>query len=812
MRSPTRVIAIVLTLSGVLTGCAAASDDAPPADAVGADSLGSDTTADSAGEADIVTAEDTTECVAGEPGCGEAPRAGSLRLVAGDSDGGFADGVGPLARFSGPTALCLEGDALYAADTFNATLRRVDLGTGTVTTVAGSAGQPDFTDAAGPDARFTSPRGLACLGDGTLLVADSGSLRRVSLEGGAVTTVAGFPGTPGNVDGDAAAARIGYLVHAAVALPDGERVAFTDRSNDSLRVVSRVDWSVATVAPGLSGPGGLVSLGGNRLLVADTFADRLVRVDVASGTVEPLAITGAKLSSPQGVALDASGTAWVAGFGSNLVRVDLASGVAEVAWKAFGGTFASPVWADGELVYAELERSSLRIYTPETNADRLLAGTEQPWGSSDGDLDEARFGRLTALAVRETGVGAELWLADPENAAVRRVVLDAALAAAPTGRVDRVEFKDGDTEMGAPGGVAFDASGALWATDADEGSLWTIGPGEAKASRVATGLDAPGNVAVGPNGEVFVADTGAGRVVRWTGSVFDVVGDDFVSPLALAWDADAGALWIGDVDAGTVRHWSGDGPAAFVVSGPSATEDPGVAVDGDLSVARVGAPAGLLVHEGALLICDAAANSVRRLVDWPGGAARVETLVGRPTIGGGLPPGVDMPLEDAALGFVAAGGLAHGRLWLAAEYGVYRVDLGNDGGGWTPGGPAPDAPTTPSAFTVEVGVGTPFEALPDVLRIEHGNQGLQHVTLSVRAAVAPGFHPVRLTLVGANGITTRQRVPWTDAGGGLATASGLVLVIPTPDAVLAAPKLALRAEVEGDTGLGWTEAPVTLAW
>jgi hypothetical protein len=99
-----------------------------------------------------------------------------------------------------------------------------------------------------------------------------------------------------------------------------------------------------------------------------------------------------------------------------------------------------------------------------------------------------------------------------------------------------------------------------------------------------------------------------------------------------------------------------------------------------------------------------------------------------------------------------------------------------------------------------------------VLGLEHGSQGLQHVTLSIRAAVSPGFHAVRLTLVGALGISTRQRVPWSDVGGGLAVASGLFLVIPTPAEVLAAPALTLRVEVEGDTGLGWTEVPVTFAW
>ena len=67
--------------------------------------------------------------------------AGVLSLVAGArGQSGSSDGAGAAARFSGPTALALDGlDNIYVADTGNSTIWKIDAG-GNVTTIAGAAG------------------------------------------------------------------------------------------------------------------------------------------------------------------------------------------------------------------------------------------------------------------------------------------------------------------------------------------------------------------------------------------------------------------------------------------------------------------------------------------------------------------------------------------------------------------------------------------------------------------------------------------------------------------------------------------------
>ena len=64
-----------------------------------------------------------------------------------------------------------------------------------------------------------------------------------------------------------------------------------DTYNSSLRLWSGVDGELRTApVPGLLEPGGLDVLADGRLAVADTGHHRVVLVDLAAGTVVPLAI------------------------------------------------------------------------------------------------------------------------------------------------------------------------------------------------------------------------------------------------------------------------------------------------------------------------------------------------------------------------------------------------------------------------------------------------------------------------------------------------------------------------------------------
>ncbi len=122
---------------------------------------------------------------------------------------GSTDGVGATARLGGQGVLAVDASYLYLADGSNRIVRRIEIATATVQTIAGLAGAAGYVDdPVGTTARFNSLDALATNGT-TLWVSDGGSnvVRAVSLAAPyAVTTLSGS-GTSGVVDGPAGTAQ-----------------------------------------------------------------------------------------------------------------------------------------------------------------------------------------------------------------------------------------------------------------------------------------------------------------------------------------------------------------------------------------------------------------------------------------------------------------------------------------------------------------------------------------------------------------------------------------------------------------------------
>jgi len=98
---------------------------------------------------------------------------------------GFFDGPINQAQFSNPHQMCRDSEGnLYVADTGNHCIRKINLKTGYVSTVAGLPQQPGYVNGTGDVAKFNSPYGLAIDSEDVLYVGDSNNhaIRRVAVE------------------------------------------------------------------------------------------------------------------------------------------------------------------------------------------------------------------------------------------------------------------------------------------------------------------------------------------------------------------------------------------------------------------------------------------------------------------------------------------------------------------------------------------------------------------------------------------------------------------------------------------------------
>ena len=173
----------------------------------------------------------------------------SVTPLAGQSGvSGSSDGSGSAASFNAPWGICKSGDSLYIADTGNHTIRRLQLGSNTVTTLAGLAGASGTTDGAGTSARFNQPWGLVSDGS-NLYVADSGnhSIRKIVIATGVVSTLAGTSGSSGFVNANGSSAR--FYTPAGITI-ENANLHVTDAKNHAIRKVVIATGTVTTEAGG----------------------------------------------------------------------------------------------------------------------------------------------------------------------------------------------------------------------------------------------------------------------------------------------------------------------------------------------------------------------------------------------------------------------------------------------------------------------------------------------------------------------------------------------------------------------------------
>lgn len=317
----------------------------------------------------------------------------------------------------------------------------------TVTTFAGS-GLTDFADGLGTAAAFQYPYSAAIDAAGTIYLADAGSDRiRKITPAGLVTTLAGS--TLGAADGTGAAAQ--FYVPCGVAVNTSGTVFVADRNNHRIRkitpagVVTTFAGSEQGFADGIgaaaqfSAPSGLAIDAAGVIYVADTGNNRIRKI-TPSGIVTTFAGstagsangvgTAAQFNYPCAVAVDASGTVFVADTANGLIRKITAQGMVTLlagsglneftdgigAAAQFDFPQGVAVDASGNVFVADTNNNRIRKITPNAVVTTVAGSTQ---GYADGPGSEAKFYGPYGLAI----VSAEtLLIVDSGNNRIRKIL------------------------------------------------------------------------------------------------------------------------------------------------------------------------------------------------------------------------------------------------------------------------------------------------------------------------------------------------------------------------------------------------------
>jgi sugar lactone lactonase YvrE len=628
-------------------------------------------------------------------------RTNRIHIVAGTGHCGSSGDGGPAkqAELDGPSGLAVDRQQhLFVAEADGDRIRRIDLRTGLIETVVGSGKQGFGGD--GGDARQASldtPAGLAIDAQGALYIADSGNNRIRRVRDGRIDTVLGP--------------------------------------------------AVSGLASGLNSPSGVALDAQRRLYVADTDNHRVLLSDPTTGRTRVIASGGdddnywkfdnppplkSAMTEPTGLAVSANGNLYIADTERNCIwrlsaigRLSVAvgyrssaqndSGPAGDGGSAFDAQLNEPhgiaLDANGDLYIADSDNARIRRVTAATQIIATVAGNGT--SSLTGDGEKATGATLSsprAIAVDRAGA---LYIADSRNDAVRKVdPIDGTILEIVGAQTDRwggfghSSLSSTHAGLNFPAGVAVDLFGNVYVSDSDtrrilrfdasSATLDTIAggrrltdglSGDGGPARVARMHD-PYGLAIGPDGNLYVADLYNGRIrriERATGVISSVASYSPESDLkfvsssgtttyfgsfhSVAFDG-VGNLYVADMRGHRIHRVNVQTGAMTTVAGNGVRDSEGGGTfsgdGGSALLAGLNRPGGVAVDaSNNIYVADTANNRVRRIDAQTG---IISTIAGSGVAG---LSGDGAAAGDAQLNAPTA-------LAIASDGTLYIADSGND--------------------------------------------------------------------------------------------------------------------------------------
>ena len=319
----------------------------------------------------------------------------------------------------------------------------------TITTIAGSGGNPGYGGDSGPaiSAQLKSPNAIARDAQGNLYISDLGNyvIRKIDTSGN-ISTFAGNSSFGFSGDGGPATSAQLSTVN-GIAVDSSGNVYLADTLNSRVRIVTR-DGNISTFAGngsrGYSGDGGAalnaqlyypsgvaIDKNGN-VFIAD-YGAGVVRKVAASGIISTFAGNGggifgaalgddgpaaaALLSLPFSVVADGGGNLYIGDLGSGRIRrVDTNNIITSVAYSVQAENFALD--SSGAIYYSNYNNSTVvKLYSNGTSI--WIAGNGQAGYSGDGGVGTAaQLSAPYGIAIDNSG---NVYVADSANAVIREL-------------------------------------------------------------------------------------------------------------------------------------------------------------------------------------------------------------------------------------------------------------------------------------------------------------------------------------------------------------------------------------------------------
>ncbi len=651
-----------------------------------------------------------------------------VETVAGMGAAGSADGAALRAGFNRPQGLALDGKGfLWVADSGNHTIRRLNLASGEVETVAGKAGTPGWADGSRNNAIFSVPAGIAIETESlaaqlererkneppppvSILVADKGNgvIRRVKETGEVETLRAGGQSSAAGIrigvaPRAAAGAPVSFSSPTGIAVDSLGNIYVSEPGSGRLRVIlSNGEILPATAPKTLVAPWGVVITQSGKVMVADH--ERAAQ-EISYAEPRISGIAPSVISNKGGDKVTISGS----NFAPESLVVIAGVLVPKVEYRDSRTiSFVAPAVPSGRGTLTVQHRGGLAqrpIAVEAVPLNSLSAGqitTIAGGATFAGDGSAATAARLAlpvGVAIDKAG---NIFIADHDNNRIRKISATTGIITSVAG--SGLEGFDGDNGLATaaalkePTSVALDSSGNLLIADsgnyrirrvsADSAIITTVAGGGEPQDRLGDNGPATGaelsvlhGIALDQDDNFYIADAGNNRIRKvdartkiistiagtgtlgFSGDNGPASGASLDSPERLAFDAE-GNLYIADTGNCRVRKVDAATGIISTIAGNGRPEH-----SGDLGLAKAAQlrPGGIAVDvNGNIFVADTGSGQWIRKIE---AATKIISTVA----GGGSSPGDGGPATEADLRFLHGIGVDGAGNLLIAESGNHRI-------------------------------------------------------------------------------------------------------------------------------------------